>query len=231
MDQRLRQLEKAARNEPHASWQFLQAAVRSGDPQAIRTALHIVGPHYLNENLAAFNSALVATGIPFNPLGIGTQSDILSDYKPPYWWAMIKERFSLEAETDIFNNPVCSLEQRGTVPESQHYYGLGVTINIYPDGRRTGLIRDTAKAQKVAAWLGRGDPAEVYRLSQIYGHYGGAATPDSFVDQETYERNLQELRQRLVDAFYSVDPDLEVRFSRGQGFENATIVEPSRSLC
>ena len=230
MDQGLRLLEKKAHDDPQASWRFLQAATRSGNKLTIKTALHIAGPHYLNTNLIAFNDALLATGIPFNPLGISAESNLNSDYYPGYWWAALKERYSLEAETSMFNEPVCSLEERGTVPGFQINYGLGIDLRLYPDGRRTALVRDTAKAQKVAKWLGRGDPAEAYRLSQIYGYYGGDAMPESWVDQETYEQNLQQLRQRIVDAFYSADPDLEVRFSRGQGFENAAIVEPSQTL-
>jgi len=209
-------------------YEELEARERSNESfNRLRLALHLVGSLIIEPLVASLNAALQGTGIPFNPLGIARTDSPENSYAPPYWWASLKERYSLKPEITMFGTPVCVIEDRGSVPGFpgfQNNYGLRVELTLQPNSEIWLLIEDTFVGQKADKWLGRGDEEEFYRLSQIHGHYGGGAVPASWVSQEEYNRRRILLRQLMVDAIYALDPGLKVRFSTGQGFERGEVV-------
>lgn len=216
MDDRLRYLERQALDgDITAAKRLLHWANSSWDGgqgglHRLRVALNILGSFMVEDFVDALNHELAKTGIPFNPLGISSTDRVTNDYGPPYYWAEIKERYSTTPEIDMFGEPECKPEEQGQVPGFQKHYGVGGTFLLHPNGSRRFRLWDTTTGQKVDEWLGRGDPAESYRLATLHGHYGGDARPDSWVDQEEYQSRQARLRQEYVDAIHRADPGIEV---------------------
>jgi hypothetical protein len=202
----------------------------------LRKALHLLGILIIESFVNNLNHELAKTDIPFNPLGIASTDSVDSAYTPAYWWASLKERYSLEPEMTMHGHMECEPEQYGEIPGFQVNYGIGGEYKLYPDGRKTFKIWDTTTGAKVNEWLGRGDAGEFYRLSQIQGFYGGpGGRPSSWVDQDEYWRRRDMLKQEIVDAVYRADPEIDViedtRIYTGGGSRlgKPVIVPPSHS--
>jgi len=223
VDLRLRELERLTHDgDIEAAYQFLREHYRLWDKESntIRYALNLVGALIIEPFVDKLNLELRDT--PLNPIGIGRTDALGKEYAPNYWWAALKERYSLRPEYTSTGYSLIPKGKEGQVPGFQEPYGLRIDYNLHPDGRKTALVGDVVGPNSTSNWLGRGsDALRRYRFSHEYGF------PSSWVEQDEYDKRRLRLRQLIVNAIYNVDPNVETRFSRGQGFENATIVLPA----
>ena len=178
----------------------------------LREALYILGNMTAPVFLGRWNTALANTGIPINPLGLASQTRLDLADGPPKYWALFKETYSLEPEINMHGEPVCDPEEQGGVPGLQRNYGIQAYYYLYPDESVTLEIWDLFRGQKLDDWAGRGNPRRSYELSQIYGYYGGEATPESWVDDEEYQRRKILLRDILTETALIADPNLNFTY-------------------
>jgi hypothetical protein len=207
-------------NYPTINWddvsqEYEDLVELAGSNQALnelREALFILGNITAPVFLERWNEALENSGIPINPMGFAKQMELDLADGPPKYWALFKETYSLEPEINMHGEPVCDPEERGGVPGFQRHYGIQAYYYLYPDESVVLEINDLFRGQKLDDWVGRGDAQRSYELSLIHGHYGGAATPETWVDDDEYLRRKILLREILTETASIADPNLDFTY-------------------
>ena len=122
----------------------------------LRAALFLLGSITATIFLDKWNAALIEAGIPINPMGMASQAELGLASGPPKYWALFKETYSLEPETNMHGNAICSPGERGGIPTFQVNYGIQAYYYLYPDETVTLELWDLFRGQKLDDWVGRG---------------------------------------------------------------------------
>lgn len=227
MDQHLRELERKARSgDADAALRLVTHRYRTAtekmeydenrDPIPgtsyfqLKESLAMAGELLMQSFLIRLNEAFV--GSPFNPIGIAATDSPTNNYSPPYWWASLKERYGLTQELHSTGSPRIPDGEYGKVPGFQQMFGLHIEYTLHPDARRTALVMDTIKTNATYTWLGR-----------PYCHMHVPMSQRGWNSQEDFYQREKELRKLVTQAIKFADPEIEVRFSTGQGFEKGAL--------